>query len=131
LDFITKPVDKILQIGLKYRRELWITTFWLAAIHWMSFWTIYYLENGRLFMFSDPPLWGIFGLLTLFLLFVGFVLSNNFSQRILWPYWKKIQTFASYGALLSLSFHLNFMEPGEGLWYLALCAVLVWIRRKM
>ena len=121
-----KKISILLNKLILYRRHLWILTFSFGTIHWISYLILYWNIN---IILNTPYL--IFWILTLILLFIGFITSNNFSQKLLKKHWKTIQTISAYGALLTVSFHLNFIEFGEGISYLILFIILLFIKLKL
>lgn len=93
---------------LKYRRLLWILTFWFIFLHL----TLLLIGRdkdgfGMFFNISETFIW--IGYIWIWALFIGFITSNNWSMRVLWRRRKIIQQIA-YIALFAWSLHSTIRE---------------------
>ena len=89
---------KITRVITLYRRRLGILVFMLAFTH-------YHIISLPKLVGTEPnvlPLFQIFGLTALVILFVMFLTSNNFSQRRLGKWWKRLHRLIYVVVLLIL-----------------------------
>lgn len=98
----------ISRLGMKRRRQLWITSFLIVVVHagiriiqWMQidFWLWIQLQKFRL----------VAGYLGLLMLFVWYITSNNYSIRLFQKNRRLIQ-YSAYVSLLSILLHLAFID---------------------
>lgn len=80
---------KVTRVITFYRRQLGITTFLLAFTHGMLVRLVARLARGK-FPFTAEPLFELFGVLALSLLFFLFVTSNDTSVKHMGPWWKRL-----------------------------------------
>ncbi len=107
---------------LKYRRLLWILTFWCIFLHL----TLLLIGRNKLWiwMFSNiSQTFILFGYIGIAALFIGFVTSNNLSMKILWRNWKIVQQIA-YVALFAWSLHSTIRE-WERWWSVVLIVIYI------
>jgi len=109
--FILQLFYTISRLGMKWRRQLGITSFLVIAVHaglriiqWMQidFSLRTQLQKFRL----------LAGYLGLFMLFIGYITSNNYSIRLFKQNRKLIQ-YSAYLALLFTLLHLAFINFWE------------------
>lgn len=112
--------QKIVSRALRYRRGFGISTFLLAFTHAGLFLSIR-IQKGFFLQSIGKP-FAILGLSTLFLLFIGYLTSNDFSMKILKKNWKKLQQIAYIASLLAGS-HMLVINFQENFWILILIII--------
>ena len=124
-ELIVNLVYSLSGFFLKYRRLLWILTFWCIFSHF----TLLLIGRNKLWIwiFSNISMTFIWvGYVGIFALFIWFVTSNNLSMRLLGSNWKRVQQI-SYLALMAGALHWSIRE---GWRWLALPLILGFIILK-
>ena len=83
---------KITRIITLFRRQLGITVFLLAFVHYQLVRALLYY-TGKLDFSSSRPLFENFGFYGLMFLFFLFLTSNNFSVKKLGKWWRRLHRF--------------------------------------
>jgi len=95
-----KPLMKILpNIGLirklmLFRRQLGIATFYFAVFHMIN--ALFYYLNIHNYNMIDTFIWFKYGTISIFVLFLMYLTSNNYSVRLLKRNWKKLQNLIHF-----------------------------------
>ena len=113
---------KLTRIITLFRRQLGITVFLLAFTHYHFVRGLPRLQG--VIPFKLPlPLFETVGMLALFILFLLFLTSNNFSKKKLGKWWKILHRFV-YLAIWSLVFHTGLQRISIWTFFIFTFAVL-------
>ena len=98
----------ISRLGMKWRRQLGITSFLVIAVH-AGIWIIQWLQRGFALGSQLQMFRLLSGYIALLMLFVGYITSNDYSIRLFKKNRKLIQ-YSAYLALLFTLLHLAFID---------------------
>jgi len=101
----------ISRLGMKWRRQLGITSFLMIAVH-AGLQIIQRMHIDVSLRTQLQKFWLISGCIGLLMLFLGYITSNNYSIRLLKKNRKLIQ-YSSYLALVFALLHLAFLNFWE------------------
>lgn len=105
ISLVRVTIFSLASYWMRYRRELWITSFYLIFWHGMLARVSWFKSSINLWD-ALYQIYIIFGLLWLFMLFIWWITSNAISVKLLQRYWKKIQ-YVSYASLVFGAIHLT------------------------
>lgn len=93
------PKLKIFLTLLRYRRQLGVASFYILLFHGLGLMIALGVFSNNQFKPQPFLLWGLIGL---FLMFILYLTSNNFSVRLLKRNWKRLQMIAYIAALAAI-----------------------------
>lgn len=101
---------RIFQILMLFRRQIGVSAFFFGFFHYLAVRMLPILLSG-VPLNLNPPLFEVFGFLTLYPMILLFLTSNDFSIRKMGKWWRRVHSL-SYLLVWTLFLHVALNEAG-------------------